>query len=512
MKVLSLFDGMACGMLAMMESGIKVDRYVAFEIDKYAIKTSPHNFPMIEQRGDVFKADFTEFEGFDWLIAGFPCTKFSIAQKKDRETQPYQGEGWDLFFRTYEAINQVKPKFFLLENNKSMAKAVQEEISRLLGFEPVLINSALVSAQNRQRLYWVGRWNEDGTYSKVTAPQPEDRGILLKDILEDGCCVDRDKAYCLKHQAGNARDYFKKHHTQIKFEPLTPFVEAKLSPIVDKYGYLPEMFNPYNKAEITDKTPTLLAQGDTQTKSSTVMLFEPCIMSYPRGKNEGGAKYDKAPTLTASSWQTNNHLLEPLNITPEGKSQTIKAQYQNTSTVNICCYKSTYGASGVAEPVNPIKSGKNRCVTAGYSCKGAKHILESNYSDNPNKQQWDSVAEYVPCFATPTEWDENGRSTKARSCADGKIYMVYEVKDGKITIKDKEYPIKLPDGFYIIRKLTVRECMRLQTVPEWYEFPVSDSQAYKMLGNGWTVLVISHLINCVMSGKTESKIEQIAMF
>ena len=453
MKVLSLFDGMACGMLAMIESDIEVDRYVAFEIDKYAIKTSTHNFSMIEQRGDVFKADFTEFEGFDWLVGGSPCTYWSIAQKNNRETKA-SGIGWELFSQYVRALHEAKPKYFIYENNKSMAKPIRQSIDEAFGFEAVEFNSKLVSAQNRQRLYWVGRRNEDGTYSKVSTPLPEDRGILLKDILEDGCCVDREKAHCLKHQAGNARDYFKKAHTQIKFEP--------------------------------------------------------CIMSYPRGKNKGGAKYDKSPTLTASSWQTNNHLLEPLNVTASGKSQTLKASL--SSAVSSMFRKGTFGITGVKEPVNPLKSGKSRCLTSGYSNKGAKHILESNYSDNPNKQQWDSVAESIPCFATPTEWDENGRPTKARSCADGKIYTVYEVKDEKITIKDKEYSIKLPDGFYIIRKLTVRECMRLQTVPEWYEFPVSDSRAYQLLGNGWTILCISHLINCVMSGKTEYKIEQMAMF
>ena len=616
-KVLSLFDGLACGMLAMIESGIEVERYVAFEIDKYAIKTSTHNFPMIEQRGDVFKADFTEFEGFDWLVGGSPCTYWSIAQTNNRETTA-SGMGWELFSQYVRALHEAKPKYFIYENNKSMSKDIRASIDEAFGFEAVEINSALVSAQNRQRLYWVGRQNEDGTYSKVSVPLPEDRGILLKDILEDGCCVDKDKAYCLKHQAGNARDYFKKHHTQIKFEP--------------------------------------------------------CIMSYPRGKNEGGAKYGKSPTLTASSWQTNNHLLEPLNITPEGKSQTIKAQYQNTSTVNICCYKSTYGASGVGEPVRvgsmprpngelstsqsgliysvdgksvtqcacggglgaktglyavPIchiipqevkvrkcdcdipkfqellrsnkrmsnreiaealdrpqtevehwfRTDKHFCVPDAeiwFDLKALLHIDSTEYDDyvtvfeerdgvfdkanrcydingkmstvmttaNDNvivpvnttiddkshtlKAQYykngtanfitnngfdaSAVAECCPCFATPTEWDENGRPTKARSCADGKIYTVYEVRNGTITIKDKEYPIKLPDGFYIIRKLTVRECMRLQTVPEWYEFPVSDSQAYKMLGNGWTVLVISHLINCVMSGKTDDYGKQMTIF
>ena len=413
-KVLSLFDGMANGMLAMIESGIEVERYVAFEYDEesanaqkgrpygWAALTASHNFPFIEQRGDVFKADFTEFEGFDWLVGGSPCTYWSIAQKNNRETEA-SGMGWELFQQYVRALHEAKPLYFIYENNKSMAKAIRASIDEAFGFEAVEINSALLSAQNRQRLYWVGRRNEDGTYSKVTVPLPEDRGILLKDILEYGCCVDKDKAYCLKHQAGNARDYFKKHHIQIKFEPL--------------------------------------------------------------------------------------------NTTPEGKSQTIKAQYQNTSAVNICCYKSTYGASGVGEPVRV----------------GCMPSPDGEVKNGQAMQVYDSVAESLPCFATPTEWDENGRPTKARSCADGKIYTVYEVKDGKITIKDKEYPIKLPDGFYIIRKLTVRECMRLQTVPEWYEFPVSDSQAYKMLGNGWTVLVISHLINCVMSGKTDDVGKQITL-
>ena len=98
-------------------------------------------------------------------------------------------------------------------------------------------------------------------------------------------------------------------------------------------------------------------------------------------------------------------------------------------------------------------------------------------------------------YATPCEWDENGKPTKAVSCADGKTYTVYEVKDGLITIKGKQYPIKLADGFYIIRKLTVRECARLQTMPDDYCRAVSDSQAYKALGNGWTAEVIIHLLN-----------------
>jgi DNA (cytosine-5)-methyltransferase 3A len=112
-------------------------------------------------------------------------------------------------------------------------------------------------------------------------------------------------------------------------------------------------------------------------------------------------------------------------------------------------------------------------------------------------------------YAIPVEFDGD-IPIKAISCTDGKTYTVYQVKDGQITIKDKQYPIKLADGYYIIRKLTVSECKRIQTVPEWYEFPVSDTQAYKMLGNGWTVEVIAHLIRATQADELAD--EQLNLF
>jgi DNA (cytosine-5)-methyltransferase 3A len=138
---------------------------------------------MIEQKGDVFTADFTEYAGFDWLIGGSPCTYWSIAQKNGRETEA-SGMGWELFQQYVRALHEAKPKYFIYENNKSMSKAIRASIDEAFGFEAVLINSALVSAQNRQRLYWVGKRNADGTYSKVSVEQPIDRGILLKDVLD----------------------------------------------------------------------------------------------------------------------------------------------------------------------------------------------------------------------------------------------------------------------------------------------------------------------------------------
>lgn len=182
MKVLSLFDGMACGMLAMKAAGFAVERYVAYEIDNYAIQTATHNFPMIEQMGDVFDADFTAFRGFDYLIGGSPCTYWSIAQKNDRETEA-SGIGWELFCQYVRALREAHPRYFIYENNKSISLAIKTSISKAFGFDPVYINSSLVSAQRRQRLYWVGKRNKDGTYSRVNVPEPNDRKIYLEQIL-----------------------------------------------------------------------------------------------------------------------------------------------------------------------------------------------------------------------------------------------------------------------------------------------------------------------------------------
>lgn len=195
MKILSLFDGMSCGMVAMKNIGINVERYVAYEIDKYAVQTSLHNFPEIEQKGDVFTADFTEYKGFDYLIGGSPCTYWSIAQTKNRETVA-SGMGWELFSQYVRALKEAEPKYFLYENNKSMSAAIRASITETFGFEPILINSALVSAQNRQRLYWCGIRQADGTYKKADIQQPTDRGILLKDILETGVSW-RDKSHTI---------------------------------------------------------------------------------------------------------------------------------------------------------------------------------------------------------------------------------------------------------------------------------------------------------------------------
>ena len=151
MKVLSLFDGISCGMVALERAGIPVDRYVAYEIDKYAIKISQKNYPQIEQCGDVTTADFTQYEGFDLLIGGSPCQSLSIVQSKTR--QHLDGKS-KLFFEFVRAMEEVKPRYFLFENVASMNEESKQAISELLGCQPIFIDSADFSAQERPRYYW----------------------------------------------------------------------------------------------------------------------------------------------------------------------------------------------------------------------------------------------------------------------------------------------------------------------------------------------------------------------
>ena len=195
---------MSCGQIAFKQLSIEVDHYISYEVDKYAIQVTQHNFPNTEQRGDVFAADFTQYQNIDWLIGGSPCTHWSIAQKNNRETQPNSGMGWELFSQYVRAVQQAMPKYFLYENNQSMSKAIRAAIDEAFGFEAVEINSALVSAQNRRRLYWVGKRNEDGSYSRVQIALPANRGIMLRDLLDS---AQGDKAYRLKPLSDREMSY-----------------------------------------------------------------------------------------------------------------------------------------------------------------------------------------------------------------------------------------------------------------------------------------------------------------
>lgn len=302
MKVLSLFDGMSCGQIALKKLGVSNYTYYASEIDKHAIKVSTENFPNTIHLGDVSKIDFKALGNIDLLMGGSPCQGFSFAGKQLNFNDPRSA----LFFEFIRAIKEIKPKYFLLEN-VVMKQEYQDIISEQIGVKPIRIESSLVSAQKRSRLYW----------TNIQVNQPEDKKIYLKDILENGL-VDRDKSYCID------ANYFKGTN-------LEQYLNKKRRQVV------------FNLSE-------------------------------------------KPVRLGAINSSMGNRVYH--------------------------------------------ESGKSICLSA----------------------------------------NSGGLGTKTGLCHDD----------------------------FCIRKLTVLECKRLQTVPDNYKMPVSNTQAYKMLGNGWTVDVITHILRGVL--------------
>lgn len=311
------------------------------------------------------------------LIGGSPCTHWSIA-RKGRETQP-SGIGWELFKNYLMARDKFRPEYFLYENNKSMAGPIREQITAELGVEPIMINSALVSAQSRKRVYWT---NIPGVQ------QPGDRGFAVRDILESGIPL-TEKAYTLKAN----------------------YIHTNEVNALD-YDHFP-----------------------------APMAAEPMRIG------------------TIESGTQTNHDSKPFRVySPDGKAVTLQGE------------------------------------AGGYGAKTGLYAvpIDPNFGE----------------FKAPITFDAEGQMVAE---IEGRARVIYEVRDGRITIKGEQYPIKLADGFYIIRKLTVLECKRLQTVPDSYIFPVSDTQAYRQLGNGWTVDVIAHILS-FCPGITEKPLEVLSMY
>jgi len=216
--VLSLFDGMACGRIALERCGYNVTNYFASEIDKYAMKVAKANYPDIQHLGDVRSVITDDLPDIDLLIGGSPCQGFSFAGRHLN----FEDQRSRLFFEYVRILEETQPRYFLLENVR-MSKESERVISEFLDCEPITINSNLVSAQNRHRLYWTNI-PVDGL--------PEDKGIKLADIIESGN-VDRDKAHCIDAnywKGGNLKSYFEKNRRQLVFgESVDDY--RKLSPI-----------------------------------------------------------------------------------------------------------------------------------------------------------------------------------------------------------------------------------------------------------------------------------------
>jgi len=208
MKVLSLFDGMSCGQIALHRLGIDVEKYVASEIDKYAISVAKKNFPNMIHVGDV--RDVKVAEHFDLIMFGSPCQGFSFAGNNLNFDDPRS----KLFFeavRILEEAKTINPNVKFLMENVRMKKESEQVITDYLGVEPIAINSRIFSAQSRYRLYWT---------NLEVGEIPQDKGIVLKDILEDDYITDRDKSHCIDanyFKGGNLKSYFEKHRRQLVF-------------------------------------------------------------------------------------------------------------------------------------------------------------------------------------------------------------------------------------------------------------------------------------------------------
>ena len=362
MNVLSLFDGMSCGRIALDRLGIKVDNYYASEIDKYAMQVSAANYPDIIQVGDVTELDTSTLPNIDLVMGGSPCQGFSFAGKQLAFDDPRSA----LFFEFVRCVKELKPKYFLLENVR-MKKEYLDIISEQMGVEPIMINSALVSAQNRVRYYWT---NIPGI------EQPEQRGIVLRDILETK-----------------------------KIDGLTDKAIDYMNRSSDKWSGGKTRKDIYIKHE-SEKGMCLTA-------------------NMHKGVPYGVIAVDK-PIQVGTATDINGHDILKRVYSPDGKSP----------TVNAC-------TGGNREPK----------VLAG--------AIRGRYKDDGSIEQ-------------KLELRQGGKSNSLTT-----------VQKDNVVTKDEVY----------WRKLTPVECERLQTVPDNYTNHVSNTQRYKMLGNGWTIEVITHILN-----------------
>lgn len=412
LRVLSLFDGMSCGQQALERIGVNVLEYYASEIDKHAIAVTMHNYPNTKQLGSVVDVDGYKLPKIDLLIGGSPCQSFSFAGKRkgmstkceteiltlehylELKNEGYEFEGQSYLFWEYmRLLNEVKPKYFLLEN-VIMGEKWEKILSKAIGVNAIEINSALVSAQNRRRLYWTNIGMQPmGLFGDLESiiPQPKDKGILLKDVLE--------------------------------------------SEVDEKYFISDTMINRIKRTNngercftTADKALCLAAGYHKQGRDNQYIVAS-------RGRNPENPK-------SRESGLNTEQMLEPRY---DGKTNCLTSvQKDNYVVCHNSMPRSSKTGKGGTGPLSR-EDGKTYCLDTGQT-----NVIE--------------ILEKSPCLHG-FEHGTNGQLNKQL------------VRGG------------------MIRRLTPLECERLQTVKDNYTKNVSDTQRYRMLGNGWTVDVISHILS-----------------
>ena len=544
MKVLSLFDGMACGRIALDQLGIPVEKYYASEIDKYAMQVSQANYPNIIQVGDVCDLDPKDYMDVDLIQAGSPCQGFSMAGKQLAFNDPRSA----LFFEFIRLLKAIKPRYFLLENvrmKREFLQVISQQVSECypempFGIEPIFINSSLVSAQSRQRYYWTNIPN---------IKQPTDRGIVLKDILEDDFDSDRDKSYCIdanySKTGAKPHHYKDKNRRQLVNKPIKVGMNVEEVKIrkhkVDEKELQTLLRNskkdigktnkqiasetnlPVTKVEHWFRTDNSFAipGDDVWLKLKTILnitdnTFDKQIMEfeYRDGVYESTQRVysdqGKSPTLTASnkeqmietkkeyiSKQSVEKYVEDVNAEfndPYNK-KTVKGDKSTTLRTN-----SSNGNMWVNDKA--IKETKPKQVGVAVDIKGHDQIKRVYSPDGKSPTITTCGGGHrEPKVVTGgafrgRAYDKDGkRMDKDGVSVANKTKQMLELrndsKSNAITTVGKDSIAVNEDLTW--RKLTPLECERLQTVPDNYTNHVSNTQRYKMLGNGWTVDVIKHI-------------------
>lgn len=471
--VLSLFDGMSCGQIALKQLGFKVLKYYASEIDKFAIKQTQHNFPNTIQLGDIenWRTWDIDWKNINLLLAGSPCQGFSFAGKQLAFDDPRS----KLFFVFVDILNHIKalnPDVKFLLENVNMKRSHMEVITRYIGIFPVNIDSSLVSAQNRNRWYWTNiRTKQVGLFGEIHSdiPQPKDRKILLRDILES----EVDEKYFIS-QAVIDRVNRKKYSN------------PSLNP--NKAGTL-NTKNNSGQMSIDSGTTFISIDGKAPTQRSPTgrSLDEKHNFQFIKIDKDGNVKknQDKASCFTAGANSGGNHSdMDLIAIDCNGKSDL------NKSGAILSRYSKGVADFGGDTFIIQRERGFNK----GGLHKKKAPTLSSNAWEQNNLLCIGGVknGEFVPGVTSDFSQGESVYSVDRKSTTINSVGGGLEAKTGLYEDKSR------------IRRLTPTEASRLQTIPEWYEWIVSDTQIYKMCGNGWTVEVVMWILGFMETVKIKS--------
>ena len=509
MKVLSLFDGMSCGQIALDQLGIPVERYYASEIDKYAIKVTQANYPKTVQVGDVCNIDPKDFKDVDLIQAGSPCQGFSFAGKQLAFDDPRSA----LFFEFIRLLKAIKPKYFLLENvrmKKEYLQVISEQVSACypeipFGIEPIFINSSLVSAQSRQRYYWTNIPN---------IKLPEDRGIVLRDILEtepDNFTKMSDK---FVKRNGNRNCMIDQNKEKASNLSAMEYVKNGRQ---GNYLACDDNGKPTNKPI---KVGMNVEKVKVRKHKVDILLLQQALRAYKQNSkktNKQIADETNMPITKVEHWfRTDNSFAIP----SDDIWFKLKEVIGFTSSVFDKQIMEFEYRDGVFESTQRVYSDQGKSPTLTASNK--EQMIETKPKqvgvavDIKGHDQIKRV--YSPDGKSPTVTTCGGGHREPKVITGGAIRGRAYDKDGKRMDKDgvsvankttQMLELRKDDKSNAIttvgkdsvavnedltwRKLTPLECERLQTVPDNYTKHVSNTQRYKMLGNGWTVEVIKHI-------------------